>query len=407
MRTHVAVYSLFCVLNCAVAACRPDAVPESGPSVRDSAGVRIVEYGATPARAGPFVFSPQPLYRYGTGPEDYPFRSISRGALLADGSAAVIDALNAELVLIAPDGTFRGLLAGRGDGPGELDRPTAVFSLGGDTLLVDDHGHARLTFFGGGTVAREVDTRLLNRSLRVLGIGANGRLLMASGSYMPGFAEPWLRGHMVRFDPDAGVADTVGAYDWVRSSPREGPFNPFETGGDVTAAGGRFVYVRSDRPEVTWRNPDGTVHQIVRWRSSPAYPDEEHWRRFESSRRIRLRPANPHIQSEAEFEELVQTSLARYELAEDEPLPLISRPFGDREGRVWLGHYTVGWQVGGVSGYSILAPDGTWLGDVRTPRGVRLLDVAQGRALGVSRDEMGVESLVLYELLPAGTTEGT
>ena len=407
MKTRVAVCSLSCVLNCAVAACRPDAVPDSAPSVRDSAGVRVVEYGAMPELAGPFVFSQQPLYRYGAGPGDYPFQSISRGALLPDGSAAVIDALNAELVLIAPDGTFRGLLAGRGDGPGELDRPTAVFSLGGDTLLVDDHGHARLTFFARGAVVREVDTRLLNRSLRVLGIGANGRLLMASGSYMPGFPEPWLQGHMVRFDPDAGVADTVGAYDWVRSSPREGPFNPFETGGTVIAGTGRFVYMRTDRPEVRWRNPDGTVHQIVRWGSSPTYPGEEDWRRFESSRRIMLRPANPHIQSEAELEELVQASLARYELVEDEPLPVVSRPLGDREGRVWLGHYTVGWQVGGVSGYSILAPDGTWLGDVRTPQGVRLLNVARGRALGVFRDEMGVESLVLYELLPAGTTDGT
>ncbi len=406
MKFRAAVHSLSCILNCAAAACAPDAVPDSALSVRDSAGIRLVEYGTTPERAGPFVFSSQPLYQYGAGPEDYPFRSIWRGTLLPEGSAAVIDALNAELVLVAPDGTFRGLLAGRGDGPGELDRPAAVFSLGGDTLLVDDRGHARLTFFAGGAVVREVDTRLLNRSLGLVGIDADGHPLMASSSYMPGFAEAWLRGHMVRFDIDAGVVDTVGAYDWVRRSPREGPFNPFETGGTVTAAAGRFVYARTDRPEVTWRNPDGTVRQIARWRSSPAYPDEEDWQRFASSMRTRLRPANPHIQSETEFEELVRRSLARYELQEDEPLPLFTRLFGDREGRVWLGHHTIGAQLVGVSGYSILAPDGIWLGDVRAPRGVRLLDVAQGRALGVFRDETGVESLVLYELLPAGTTDG-
>ena len=60
-----------------------------------------------------------------------------------------------------------------------------------------------------------------------------------------------------------------------------------------------------------------------------------------------------------------------------------------------------------MSGYSILAPDGTWLGEVRAPEGVRLLDVAQGRALGVFTDELGVESLVLYELLPVGAAGGT
>ena len=406
MKTRVAVYSLSCVLNCMAAACRPDAARDPALSVRDSAGIRLVEYAATPERAGPFVFASQPLYRYGAGPEDYPFQSIWRGALLGDGSAAVIDALNSEIVLIAADGTFRGLLAGRGDGPGELDRPTSVFARGGDTLLVDDHGHARLTFFSGGGVAREVDTRFLNRSLRVLGLDSAGHPLMASSSYMRGFPEPWLQGHMVRFDIDAGVADTVAAYDWVPAWSDERPVNPFGVGGLVAAVAGRFVYIRSDLPEVTWRNPDGTVHQIVRWRSPPAYPDEEDWRLFESSLRATLRPANPHIQSEAEFEDLMQRTLSRYELVADEPLPLFTQPFGDREGRLWLGHYTVGARVGGVSGYSILAPDGIWLGEVRAPEGVRLLDVAQDRALGVFRDEMGVESLVLYELLPPGAAGG-
>ena len=396
-----------CLLFSALTACQVDSTPVSEVSARDSAGIRIVEYGPVPELATPFVFSSQPLYRYGAGPEDYPFQSIWRGALFADGSAAVIDALSAEIVLIAPDGTFRGLLAGRGDGPGELDRPSSVFSLGGDTLLVDDHGHARLTFFGRGAVAREVDTRSLNRSLRVLGLDSAGRLLMASSSYLPGFPEPWLQGHMVRFDIDSVVADTVAAYDWVPASPREGPVNPFGTGGLVAAVAGRFVYMRTDRPEVVWRNPDGTMHQIVRWRSPPAYPDEEDWKLFESSTRTMLRPANPQIQSEAEFEELMQRVLSRYEFAPDEPLPLFTRPFGDREGRLWLGHYTVGAQVSGVSGYSILAPDGTWLGEVQAPEGVRLLDVAQGRALGVFRDELGVESLVLYELLPVGAAGGT
>ena len=97
-----------CLLFSALAACQVDSAPVSQVSARDSAGIRIVEYGAVPPLAPPFVFSSQPLYRYGAGPEDYPFQSIWRGALFADGSAAVIDALSAEIVLIAPDGTFRG-----------------------------------------------------------------------------------------------------------------------------------------------------------------------------------------------------------------------------------------------------------------------------------------------------------
>lgn len=398
-------YRPYATLVCVAAACGPDAAPSPDVAVRVVDGVRFVEYGTRTEFTAPFVFSSQPLYAYGNGPEDYSFRRIWRGALLPDGSAAVIDALNAELILVAPDGTFQGVLAGRGDGPGELDRPIDVFSLGGDTILVDDQGHGRLTFFAAGAATSQIDTRpLLGRSARVLGRDAAGRLLLASSRYQTGFPEPWLQGHMILFDIEAGQIDTVAAYDWMPASPAEGPINPFGVGGMVVAVAQSFVQVRTDLPEVTWRNSDGTVHQVVRWRSPPVYPSEDDWRRFQSSMRDRLRVANPQIQSEDEFEGFMQRILADYELMADEPLPLFDGLFGDREGRVWLERFAAGSEVGIASGYSILASDGTWLGDVRTPVGVRLLDVSRNRALGVVTDDLGVESIMLYELLPTGGT---
>ena len=392
---------LSCILAGAATACEADSPPASGPSVHDSAGIRIVEYETAPEPASPFAFSSPPLYRYGAGLEDYAFQSIWRGVLLSDGSAAVADAFNREIVLLESGGTFRGLLAGPGDGPGEIDMIVGLLPAGGDTLLLEDLGHARLTLFAGGAAVREVDTRFLNRSLRVEGLNAEGQALMTSGSYRRGFREPWLQGHMVRFDMDAGVLDTVAAYDWVPSSPEDGPRNPFMPGGVVTVSRGRFVYLRDDTPEIVWRNSNGTIHQIVRWRRAPAYPAEEDWRAFTTSLRTQLRRVNPQIQSETEFEEMVARVFADYELVPDEPLPLVSQLFGDREGRVWLGHWTADAALNGVTHYSILADDGRWLGEVQVPERVRILDVAGGRALGVFRDELGVESVVLYELLSA------
>ncbi len=206
---------------------------------------------------------------------------------------------------------------------------------------------------------------------------------------------------MVRFDMDAGVVDTVASYDWVPSSPREGPRHPFGAGGLLTVAQGKFVYLRSDRPEVVWRNSDRTTHQIVRWRPAPAYPDAEDWRLYEASLRAQLRPANPHIQSDEDFDEFMSSVLADLEMAPDEPLPLVSEIFADREGRIWLGDWTADAALNGVSQFSILADDGRWLGEVQIPERVRILDVAGGRALGVFRDELGVERVVLYELLSA------
>lgn len=392
---------LSCILTGATTACEVDSPPASEPLVRDSAGIRIVEYETTPEAASPFAFSTQPLYRYGAGLEDYAFQRIWRGVLLEDGSVVVADAANREIVLIDQGGTLGGLLAGPGDGPGEIDMMVGLLPAGRDSLLLEDFGHARLTLFAGATAVREVDMRFLNRRLRVRGLDASGQALLTSGSYRSGFPEPWLQGYMVRFDMDAGVVDTVASYDWVPSSPREGPRNPFGAGGLLTVAQGKFVYLRSDRPEVVWRNSDGTTQQIVRWRPAPAYPDAEDWRLYEASLRAQLRPANPHIQSDEEFDEFMSSVLADRKMAPNEPLPLVSEIFGDREGRVWLGDWTADAALNGVTRYSILADDGRWLGEVRVPERVRILDVAGGRAVGVFRDELGVESVVLYELLSA------
>ena len=404
MKPHAAGYLLSLVLSLLAAGCGVDPSSTSGSSVRDSAGIRIVEYEAEPEIAGPFVFSSRPLYRYGAELDDYGFRRISAGVLLPGGGAAVADAANREIVIVEPDGSFGGRLAGPGDGPGEIGMVRTLLATGGDTLLLEDAGHSRLTLFAGGVAVREVDMRFLNRGLMLRGLDGSGRALLTSGRYMPDFPEPWLQGHMVRFDMDAGAVDTVASYDWVPSSPREGPSNPFGPAGLVTVARGRFVSTRSDTPEVIWRNSDGTVLQVLRWRPEPAYPDDEDWGRYVTTLRANLRLANPQIQSDEEFAEAMARVLARYEMAPNEPLPLVSQFFGDREGRLWLGEWTAGASLRGSAGYSVLAPDGRWLGHVAAPPRVRILDVAGGRVLGVFRDELGVESVVAYELLPAPVT---
>ena len=49
--------------------------------------------------------------------------------------------------------------------------------------------------------------------------------------------------------------------------------------------------------------------------------------------------------------------------------------------------------------YTVISPDGSWLGHVETPPKLRILDVTGGFVLGVLRDEMDVENVVVYELV--------
>lgn len=387
----------------ALAACDGETGAAGGAVVRDSAGVRLVEYAGTPQHDAPFALSPEPVYRHGSGSGDYLFGNIRHGVLFPDGGAAIFDAANTEIVVLGPDGGSHELLAGSGQGPSEVGFVGRMFAVGTDSLLVDDSWNARFTLFADGAVARTIglgENRELALGLGSRGIDASGRLLMSSASYRRGFPDEWLPGYLVRLDLDTLVPDTVGSYDWVPFVPPDDEAdNPFPHLGRVGAAGGRFVHGRTDTPELIWRESDGTVSQIMRWRPEWVYPTEEHWRTFEAYLRVTLPPVNPHLQTDEAIEEMIQRALARYRVEPDEPLPLFGELFGDDEGRVWLPAYAVASQRNGYPSYAVISPSGEWLGRVEAPPGLRVLDVAGGRVLGVVKDEMDVESVVVYGLV--------
>lgn len=367
----------------------------AGPVVRDSAGVRIVEYAGMPEVEPAFVFSPEPVYRHGGSTGDYAFGSIGLGRLFPDGAAALSDDATSEIVLLSPDGTEHSVLAKPGEGPGEVGYVTAMFTRGRDSLLVLDRSRSRLTLLVGGSLARTeplVDLRR-NTSLWPRGIDAAGKLLASTNSYRSGFEQAWLQGHMARFDLETGLADTVASYDFVPGEQNASPGF-----GRVTVADGQFVYTRSDRPEVRWILADGTLRQVVRWQQEWTYLTEKHMEPLVARLRASYRFANPQAPA-SRLEEMVMEDMARYEADLGEPLALFRAPFGDAEGRIWLPTNEPGGPREGVPPYSVVSSDGGWLGKVDAPPGLRILDVAAGRVLGVVKDEMDVESVVVYELI--------
>ena len=234
----------------------------------DSAGVRIVQYAGVPKIEPPFAIAEEPLYRHGTNPGNYEFQANNVGRLFPNGSAVVADRENSELVVLSPDGATHEVLARRGEGPGDVIYPYSMFVLGQDSVLVPDRRQSRITLFVGDSAARIARLPRVGH-LGVAGIGPSGELLLFDRVPYRSWVdieEEWLAGHMSLFDTETGALDTVASYDHF---PRDvqGLMNPIRAVGWVTAANGRFVYTRSDRPEVTWRLPDGTVERIVRWRA--------------------------------------------------------------------------------------------------------------------------------------------
>ncbi len=364
--------------------------------ISDSAGVRIVEYDGQPAVGALFTLAAEPLYRHGANPGDYAFLSVDAGRLFPDGGAVVAEWYG-EVVVLSPDGTTHEVLAKVGEGPGEVVEPYSLFVVNHDSVLVPDRRQSRLTVFVGDSVARVVS---LPRAAHfgVAGIGSSGELLLWNRyPYRSWFdiEEEWLAGHMTVFDIDTGTLDTVAAYDHIPRATRDAVNPIIRPVGEVTVAGGRFVYTRSDRPEITWRLPDGTVIQIVRWRPEPNLLAEELLEHGEAYNRM-IGRLNYGV-SEVRLEEIIQEDMARYRAMIGQPVPFFGTPFADADGNVWLPSYRPAYPEEG-SPYTVISPDGEWLGQVETPPRFRILDVTGGSVLGVLRDEMDVENVVVYGL---------
>lgn len=395
------------LLALAFAGC-DDAGESAGPAsasvpvhIEDSAGVRIVEYAGTP-QAPTLTLAGDPVYTHGAGPDDYPFASITGGVLYPDGSAAVFDWENREIVLLGPGGTLRDVLSGPGEGPGEISQYGTIRITGGrgDTLLVEDDWNMRLTLFAGRAVAftSRMPPGAGGIGLRALGMGESGRVLMASTpmSVMPAsgiqFDEPWLTGHLIRFDVSAQVADTVADYDWLPFTEREstGLLSP---SGRVGVVGGEFVHGRNDKPELTWRRPDGTVRQIMRWAAGRLLTSAARWEPFVACMHDNLREMIGPGATEARFEE----NVARWNLDPTGPEPLFRWISGDDAGRIWLDNAAI--PPCHPFRYTVIGTDGAWLGVFEPPEWFRLVTVAGGRALGVVTDEMDVPSVVVYDIV--------
>ena len=381
----------------ALFACTGDTTPTTDALVEDSAGVRIVQHTGAPDAEPSFTFAPEPVYRHGDDPGDYTFARIWRGILLGDGSAAIFDAGSSEVVRLNPDGTFHSVLAPAGEGPGEVTMVTSMFGVGQDSILVMDFSQSRSSLFVNGALAHTASILDLRRatSLWPRGIDDAGRFLVATNSVRSRFEEEWLFGHMARYDPETGAVDTVASYKYV-----PGESNPIPGLGYVFVSGGQFVYVRTDIPEVVWHLADGTVRQIARWQLEPRYLTEEDLEAIEPILRDRIRFVNPGA-SEEEVESITRRSMARHEADLSNPVEHFKSPFADAEGRVWLPTSMPGVPGEGISPYTVIARDGEWLGMVDGPPGLRILDVGWGRVLGVVTDEMGVESVAVYELVEA------
>lgn len=150
MHSRTRMFTSFAALGVlgALAACGGDAPPGSDATVRDSAGIQVVENSTDGLWAPEGGWTTEELLTIGdaAGDADYQFGQIAGVDVLSDGRIAVLDQQAQRVQIYGPDGAYQQSFGGPGNGPGEFSPGAMALFVGrGDTIVVPDMGNQRVT----------------------------------------------------------------------------------------------------------------------------------------------------------------------------------------------------------------------------------------------------------------------
>ena len=268
------------LLGVTFGACTSDNGHRSGPVVRDSAGIALIDNHGD----GQWRDSERPSVEVDVviggaeGDDDYTFGRIADVAIDGHGQFFVLDELAQEVKVYDPSGTFVRKVGRAGEGPGELGATLiTVLVSTADTLFVPDESQKRVNVYGPlGTFTRTIH---LPAEYYALGwVIAGGGLLFQGMTVSFDAAQRWQTWDGLLVMPDEGTSfDTLMAFD----------YEPADIG---TVAEIRLPLIRNsvfwdrlDDGRIAWSSldqervfvhaQDGTLDRVVthgEWRLRPA-----------------------------------------------------------------------------------------------------------------------------------------
>jgi hypothetical protein len=333
------------------------------------------------------------------GDSAYQFDQIAGAVRLADGRIVVADGASSQIRTFDTHGRLLSVTGRRGGGPGEFEIIASLGAAGGDTVWVYDFSLRRVSFFtatgdlvGVASLGHEPPT-----------LGTVGRL--DDGSFV--LAQLWgasrtaetttlgLRRDPVvyaRFSSRGELIDTIGQFPGLEINVTE------ENGRNVM---GSALFGRSSSHATLGQSifvGDQVDFEIGRYSASG-----------ELRGLIRLPTADLRI-SPQELEALKErqveaapshqrASRRAYLDAVDVPetRPAYQNLLPDALGNLWASEYARPPDV--PAAWTVVDPQGRWLGTVTVPPRFRPYQIGDSWILGVVQDELDVERLRLYELI--------
>ncbi|MEX0893697.1 MAG: 6-bladed beta-propeller, partial [Gemmatimonadota bacterium] len=389
----------------ALAACGGEAVPESFV-VTDSAGVAVAVSSAPAwAEGEAWTIAAEPRVTIGRaeGEAAYLFQ-FPRGLVrLEDGRIVVADNGSAELRWFDVAGRHLHTAGGRGGGPGEFTFLTQAFT-GGDSVFAMDGQYSTLSVFdpegafvrtfrlewpaqfapppfartsdgdwlaAANVGSQEVRTGLVAFRNRMYRYGAEGELLDSL------FEFPGGEGYLTVCGPDGSAICNNGPW-FARRSAR-------------ALAAGRVYLGDGAGYDIAVHDPkSGALVGRVR-RAVAATP-------------VRAEDVTRQLEATVErYPEERQAEVRRTlgEVPAADSLPAYGALHADPEGNLWVERYGFPWDDARV--LDVFDREGRWLGQVSAPVGVTIRGIGRDYVLGMTTDELGVQRVVLYDLVkPAG-----
>ncbi|HEX7051634.1 MAG TPA: hypothetical protein VF188_15625 [Longimicrobiales bacterium] len=381
-----------------------DAPGGDGQTVRDSAGIRIVENGAPQWRDGrAWRLASAPALDIGRvdGPEETQLHRVVGAVRLGDGTIVVANAGTGEVRWFDGAGGYLAGAGREGGGPGEFRRLSWIGRVAGDSVYAWDSSLRRLSVFHAGRFIRDVRGHLPEERAypTARGVLRDGSLLVTPGAvYVPeerlGVQRPpmplWILSRagepLVTLGPFPGAsvnlraAATPGA--WIRTPV------PFGAATLVAAAGDRIAVGDNAAYEVRFYASTGEL--IARIRRTDATPRTVRPEDLAAELERRLSGVPPV----EEIREGIRASFR--ETPAPETLPYYQALVADGEGNLWVRRYAAPAEPAAV--WDVFGPDGRWLGPVSTPDGFEVTDIGADYVLGIWKDELDVEHVRMYHL---------
>jgi hypothetical protein len=373
---------------------------EVGFTVRDSAGIRIVENSrAAWNEAERWTIAAQPTVDIGGGDAAgaHLLHQVYSARRFVDGRIAVPNGATADVRIFDSAGRHLSTIGRRGQGPGEFRAPWRIMEGPGDTIVVLDIGRGfRFNLFApDGSFVRSFTTPVSRQ-------GAEGTVLIgwfADGSSLvrrhelesrepTGLAPVRSYISLFRLGPDGTMLDSLGRFPYQTSVPGGYVWGPraHEAVHDSTV-----YFGTAESYEIRRYSMRGELRGIVRRSRPNAATTAADIKAFQEESR-RTIPAEGNDPSRRA---VLEQRLAGMRFAPTFPAYYYLQV--DQPGNLWVQEYST--LIGEGRVWSVFDTADVYLGDIELPERFRVFQIGDDWVLGQWRDADEVEHLRLYRIM--------